>query len=78
MVYPTYWKVTNVQKFNRLYSIMTGFQNDCWISFLSMTPNFVVVVNILLPGILLSCWLGMPNLRIFVEDIVALLVAMTD
>ena len=42
-----------------------------------MTPDFVVVVNVLL---LLSCHIGsgMPYLHIFVVDIVALLGAMTD
>ena len=42
-----------------------------------MKPNFVAVVNVLLP---ICCHIGsgMPNLRIFVEDFVALLSAMTD
>ena len=42
-----------------------------------MTPNFVAVVIVLLP---VCCHIGsgMPNLRIFVEEIVALLDAMTD
>ena len=40
------------------------------------TPHFVVVVNVLLP-ICCHTGSGMPNLRIFVEDIVALLGAMT-
>ena len=46
-------------------------------TFESMTHNFVVVVNVLL-SICLHIGSGMPNLRIFVEDIVALLGAMTD
>ena len=43
----------------------------------SMTHSFVVDVNVLLP---IGCHIGsgMPNLGIFVEDIVALLGAMTD
>ena len=42
-----------------------------------MTHNFVAVVYVLLP---ICCHIGsgMPNPRIFVEDIVALLGAMTD
>ena len=42
-----------------------------------MTPNIVAVVSILLP---VCCHIGSgkPNLRIFVEDIVALLGAITD
>ena len=43
-----------------------------------MTPNFVAVLNVLQP---ICCHIGsgMPNIRmIFVEDIVALLGAMTD
>ena len=42
-----------------------------------MAPNFVVVVNVLLT---FCCHIGsgMPNLRIFVEDSVALLRAMAD
>ena len=41
-----------------------------------MTPNIVAVVNILLP---ICCHIGsgMPNLRIFVEDIAAFLGATT-
>ena len=62
--------------FHRLYSIMTGSKIIAD-SFRSMTPNLVAVVNVLLP---ICCHIGsgMPNLRIFVEDIVALLGAMTD
>ena len=52
-------------------------QNHCWLSFKSIAPNFVAVVNVLLP-ICCHIGLGMPNLRIFVEYIVALLGAMTD
>ena len=42
-----------------------------------MTPKFVVVVNVLLQ---ICCHIvsGMPYVRFFVEDIVALLGAMTD
>ena len=42
-----------------------------------MPPSFVVLVNVLMP---ICCLIGsgMPYLRIFVEDIVALLDAMTD
>ena len=42
-----------------------------------MTHNFVVIVIVLLP---ICCHIGssMPDLRIFVKDIVALLGAMTD
>ena len=42
-----------------------------------MTPNFVVVVSVLLP---ISCHIGsgMPYTYIFVEDTVALLGAMAD
>ena len=43
-----------------------------------MTPNFVVVVNVLLP---ICCQIisGMPHLHIFFgEEIVTLLFAMTD
>ena len=42
-----------------------------------MTPYFVTIVNVLLP---ICCHIGsgMPNLRIFVEDIVTLSGAMTD
>ena len=57
------------------------FHNDwlqihCWILFKRTTPNFVPN-NVLLP---ISCHLGscMPNLRILVEDIVALLGEMTN
>ena len=41
-----------------------------------MTPNLVTIVNVLL---LICCHIGsgMPNLRIFVEDIVTLSGAMT-
>ena len=42
-----------------------------------MTQNIVVVVNVLLP-IFCHTGSGMPNLRIFVDDIVALLGATTD
>ena len=42
-----------------------------------MTPNFLVVVNDLLP-ICCHVGLGMPYLRIFVDDIFALLGAMID
>ena len=42
-----------------------------------MTPNFVVVVNVLMP-ICRHAGLGMPNLHILVEECVALLGAMTD
>ena len=42
-----------------------------------MTPNAVVVVNVLL-RIFCHIGSGMPYLRIFVEDIVASLGAMTD
>ena len=52
------------------------FHND-WLSFKSMTLNFVFFVNVLL-SICCHNGSGMPNLRIFVEDIVALLGAMTD
>ena len=47
-------------------------QKHCWLSFKCLTPNFVAVVNIVLP---ICCHIGsvMPNLRIFVEDIVVLL-----
>ena len=42
-----------------------------------MTPNFVVVVSVLLP---ICCYIGscMPYLYIFVEEVVPLLGAMTD
>ena len=42
-----------------------------------MTSNFVAFVNVLLP---ICCYIGsgMPNLLIFVEDIVGLLGAMND
>ena len=42
-----------------------------------MTPNFVVIVNVLLP---ICCHIGsgMPYLHIFAEEIDALLGAMTD
>ena len=43
----------------------------------SMAPSFVVVVNGLLP-ICYHIGSGMPYMRIFIEDIVALLGAMTD
>ena len=42
-----------------------------------MTPNFVAVVNVLL-SICCHIGSGMPNLRIFVEDNVLLLGAITD
>ena len=42
-----------------------------------MMPNFVVVVNVLMP-MCHHIGLGMPNLHIFVEEIVALLGTMTD
>ena len=40
-----------------------------------MTPNFVVVVNVLIP-LCRHIGLGTPNLHIFVEEIVTLLDAM--
>ena len=42
----------------------------------SMTPNFVIVANVLMP-ICRHNGSGMPNLHIFVEEIVELLGAMT-
>ena len=45
-------------------------QNHCCSSFISMTPNSMVVVNVLLPICLTICS-GMPFLRIF-EDVFAL------
>ena len=42
-----------------------------------MAPNFVAIVNVLQPICCHICS-GMPNLRIFGEDIVALSGAMTD
>ena len=42
-----------------------------------MTPTFVVVVADLLP-ICSHIGCGMPNLRIFVEEVVTLLSAITD
>ena len=52
--------------------IITSFQSKK-----SMTPNFVVIVNVLLP---ICCHIGsgMPYLHIFAEEIDALLGAMTD
>ena len=42
-------------------------QNHCWLSVKSMTPNFVVVVSVLLP---ICCHIGsrVPYLCIFVEE----------
>ena len=42
-----------------------------------MTPNFVVVVSVLLPICCHIGW-GMPYLCIFVEEVVTLLGAITD
>ena len=42
-----------------------------------MTPNFVVVVNVLLP-ICCHIWSCLPYLHIFVEEMAALLGALTD
>ena len=42
-----------------------------------MTPNFVVFVSVLLPICCHIDW-GMPYLCIFVEEVVTLLVAITD
>ena len=52
-------------------------QNYCWLSVKSVTPNFVVIVNVLLP---ICCHIGwdMPYLSIFVEEVVTLLGAITD
>ena len=58
--------------------IKTNFyRKHCWLSFKIMKRNCIVVVNVLLP---ICCHIGsgMPNLRIFVKDIVTLLGAMTD
>ena len=49
----------------------------CWLPFKSLTRNLVAAVNDLLP-ICCHIGLGMPNLRLFVEDIVALLCALID
>ena len=62
--------------FYRLYSIMTGSKIIAG-SVKSMTPNFVVVVSVLLPICCHIGW-GMPYLCIFVEEVVTLLGAITD
>ena len=50
--------------FYRLYSIMTGSKNHCWLSLKSMAPNFVAVVSVLLPFCGQICQ-GMPYVCIF-------------
>ena len=51
-------------------------QNLCWLSIKSLTPNFVVVVDVLLP-ICCHVGCGMPYLCIYVEAVVRLLGAFT-
>ena len=52
-------------------------QNHCWLLVKCITPNFVVVVSVLLP---ICCHIGsgVPYLCIYVENVVVLLGAMTD
>ena len=50
-------------------------QNHYWLSVKSMMPNFVVVVNVLLP---ICCHIGYAISVHFVEEFVASLGAMTD
>ena len=54
---------------------MIGTKNHCWLSVKSMTPTFIVVVNVLLP-ICRHIGSGMPYLYNFGEEMVALLGAM--
>ena len=56
------------------YVLHNGWlQNHRWFSAKGLTPNFVVLVSVLLP----ICW-GMPYLCIFGEEVVTLLGAITD
>ena len=55
---------------------MTGSKNHCWLSVTSMTHNFAVVVNVLLPSCSHIGW-SMSYLCIFVEETVTLLGAIT-
>ena len=57
--------------FYRLYSIITGSK------IIAGFHNFVVIVNVL-PPVCCHIGSGMPNLRIVVEYIAALLGSMTD
>ena len=73
---PLYWNIQKWLKpnFYRLYSRMTGSKI---ISVKCVTPNFVVIVNVLFP---ICCHIGwdMQYLSIFAEEVVTLLGAITD
>ena len=76
----TEWSHTFRNDFTPLFyfvSHIDWLQNHCWLSVKSMTPNFVVAVNVLLP---ICCHIGAGTsyLCIFVKESASLLVARTD
>ena len=52
-------------------------KNHCWLSVKIMMLNFVVVVNVLMP-MCRNIGVGMPNMHIFVEEIVGRIIRCND
>ena len=79
---PLYVRVTSIQNWWKsflLFVFHNGWlKNHCWLSGKRLTPNFVGFFYKCFTSNLLSYWLGMPYLYIFVKEVVTLLGAITD
>ena len=82
MVQPSILKSRKHSKVIETYFLSFAFhngclQNHCRLSAKENIPNFVVFVSVLLPIYCHIAW-GIPYLRIFVEEVVTFLGAITD
>ena len=72
---PLYWKVTSIQ--NDWNPFLSFVIHNGWFPAKGMTPNFAAFVSVL-HSICCHIGWGMPNIYIFVEEVVTLLGANTD